>query len=183
MERKPYGILNEHKICYVVAEYDDPPKNSVELPVCDSDYYLGRKFNDGEWSTEKFNQGGEIPITVDDFKKIKKVQLNDKCRNAIEAGFSLFGHSFLYRESPDQNNMNTAAIGIMAGAMGITDPITEIEWETEDAGKVVFTATEFLQIFGYAEKIHKNPLLDKVFALKAEVEAATTMEEVAAVVW
>ena len=68
-----YAQLNENNICIGVSQLSgevDAP-NMVSIPEFTEDY-IWRKYEDGEWSEEKFEPQTTAPLT--EFEKLKQDQ-------------------------------------------------------------------------------------------------------------
>lgn len=119
-----------------------------------------------------------LPQSLDVIKEQKIAELNELCEQTILAGFTsqTTGHFYRFNEY-DQMNFTQQMLLLLA------DPgITEVAWKTEDAGVITHTRENFLAVTREAE-VHKRGLMERYWALKAQVLAATTKEEVDAVNW
>ena len=111
-------------------------------------------------------------------KQVKTYLMNQSCEADIINGFtSSNGH--VYRTNrDDQVNM----IGQKDELMEDTT-ITDVPWKTEDAGYVVHTRDEWLtQVYKEAFSSKKSKLF-KYNSLKGQINAATSHDEILAVVW
>lgn len=117
-----------------------------------------------------------IPPTLEELKQQEVDELNSECRLSIEAGFSYDGKLFKSAVDPDQTNI------ALAGLQFVTDPSAVLPWETADNQVIMLTAETF-PLFAGAFGQHKMSQQVKVSGLKAQVNAATTPEEVASVTW
>lgn len=111
-------------------------------------------------------------------KRVRTANLDAECEKAIMAGFTSAstGHTFGFN-TYDQANL-TAMHTVLVG-----DPsIPGVEWKTLNAGIVPLTRDQFM---GLAKEAlaHKQGQINKFWALKTQIEAATLVDEVIAVNW
>lgn len=66
-----YAQLNEHSICIGVSQLSGVVEadNMIPITIMDTDY-LWRKYENGQWSAEKFEPVSTAPI--DDFEETKQ---------------------------------------------------------------------------------------------------------------
>ncbi|GAA4704079.1 DUF4376 domain-containing protein [Brevibacillus fulvus] len=104
--------------------------------------------------------------------------LNNECFKAIYAGFisASTGHTFRFNEE-DQANFNQQSTLFL-----LKPDLAETQWKTEDAGIVTLTRDQFIEVVFEAGQ-HKQQQIGKYWTLKAQVEAATTKEEVDSINW
>lgn len=117
-----------------------------------------------------------VDQTLDFHKKVKIDDLNTKCEQAIAAGFQsqTTGHFYKF-DVYDQLNF-------LEAKESLTPQDQSITWKTEDAGPVVHTVDQFLQVCEEAKQ-HKWNCINKYWTLKQQVLNATTHEEINAIQW
>lgn len=113
-------------------------------------------------------------------KQIKKAVLSSQCNEAIKAGFasSVLGSAHTYPSDEEaQRNFHSELDRI-----NLDSTYTEIYFKTLDSGYMAHTIDQFKQVFvdghtfGRSQIAHLNDL-------KAQVDAATTKDEVEAIQW
>ncbi|KQX69218.1 DUF4376 domain-containing protein [Paenibacillus sp. Root444D2] len=117
--------------------------------------------------------------SLEDVKIQKIKQLNIFCNIAILAGFTsdALGSSNTYDFDIDaQINLGGMLNAITAGL--VSEPVI---WKASGQPQA-HTFVQFKTVFG-AGLAHKNINIGKYWTLKAQVEAATTTEQVNAIVW
>ncbi len=117
------------------------------------------------------------PSTLEEAKSSKMTELNEACRQAIEAGFIYDGHLFKSAVDPDQTNI------ALAGLQFLMDTSATLPWETADNSAIITLTASTFPLFATAFGTHKMAQQVKVAQLKAQVPLAATMEEVAGIVW
>lgn len=70
---KIYATLNENKICTGISQLSGEviKDDMIEIPIFSEDY-MWKKYENGAWSTQKFEPVSTAPI--DEFEQIKKNQ-------------------------------------------------------------------------------------------------------------
>ncbi|MFZ5639071.1 MAG: hypothetical protein ACOY4Q_00005 [Bacillota bacterium] len=70
---KIYAQLNENGVCIGVSQLSGvvEQSNMIEIPALDTDY-LWKKYENGQWSAEKFEPQTTAPIT--EFEELKQRQ-------------------------------------------------------------------------------------------------------------
>ncbi|NQX68075.1 hypothetical protein HQN90_18280 [Paenibacillus alba] len=117
--------------------------------------------------------------TIEDAKTQKIKQLNEFCNAAILAGFTsnALGTQHSYDFDYDaQINLGDMLNAITAGV--VSEPVI---WKASGLPQA-HTFAQFKEVFGEG-LTHKNTNIGKYWVLKAQVEAATTSEEIEAVKW
>jgi hypothetical protein len=118
--------------------------------------------------------------TLEDVKAAKIAQLNYLCNQTILAGFISAAldqeHTYGF-DLEDQANL-TGQLTLMQ----VDQSITEVDWKTKDAGVLTHTRDQFIQVCKDGAAF-KNQQIAKYWTLKAQVEAATTWQEVDAITW
>ncbi|MBU5486457.1 hypothetical protein KQI86_19330 [Clostridium sp. MSJ-11] len=76
-----YAQLNENNVCIGISQLSGKIEDSkvVEIATADFEYYIWRKYENGEWSTEKFEPETTSPLT--EFEKLKKK--NEELEGAV----------------------------------------------------------------------------------------------------
>lgn len=112
-------------------------------------------------------------------KSNKKIELGIACGQAIYAGFTSpsTGYQFGFKDT-DQANINEQATAYLMDST-YTDSIT---WRTADSTVVTLTRDQFMTIVNEA-RTHKRTQFDKLFDLEDQVDAATDVATVQAIVW
>jgi hypothetical protein len=111
-------------------------------------------------------------------KKEKINDLNEACDFTIVKGFVSPSTQFEFEfEIHDQNNFAQQAIILMND---ITIP--SVSWKTKNQGIQSLTREQFFTIIKESEA-HKRYNIGKYWQLKAQVEMATTIEEILEIVW
>lgn len=128
---------------------------------------------------ERYNELDKSDIPLEDIKLYKIEELKQDCTEAIYKGFAASnGEDYGFNEH-DQANMTQQMI------LNIQDTdnlITKILWKTKSNGVVSHTKSEFASVIQDA-KNHKLEQQQKFWNLEEQVIAATTKEEVEAVIW
>lgn len=112
-------------------------------------------------------------------KEIKIAELDYLCNQTILAGFTCYalGEEYTYSfDTEAQINLSGMLNAITAGL--VEEPIY---WKASGT-PLPHTFAEFKEVYTDGLK-HKNENIKKYWTLKAKVEAATTDEEVNAIVW
>ncbi|WP_431809871.1 DUF4376 domain-containing protein [Brevibacillus agri] len=115
---------------------------------------------------------------LEEVKKAKIDFLNNECFKAIYASFTSAstGHTFRFNEE-DQANFNQQCTLFL-----LKPDLADVQWKTEDAGIVTLTREQFIEVVFEAGQ-HKQQQIGKYWTLKAQIEAATTKEEVDSITW
>jgi hypothetical protein len=120
------------------------------------------------------------PIALQEIKENKIIELNTLCNQEILGGFpsSATGTEHQYKFDMEyQGNFS------QQGVMLTLDPTIEtVMWPTSDAGVIPHTREQFIQLCKDAQN-WKGTNIYRYFAMKAQIEATTTPEEVALFVW
>lgn len=129
-------------------------------------------YNNGVWTAY-------VPPTPDP-KEAKIAELDSACNAEILAGFtsSALGAANTYDfDYEAQTNLGGMLNAITAGII-TTEPIS---WKASGV-PTNHTFAQFKKLFADG-LVHKNSKIQKYWALKAQVNAATTPEEVSAITW
>lgn len=120
-------------------------------------------------------------LTLEEVKQQKIIELNQKCEDAIMAGFysSVKGEPHLYGfDRDDQKNWTDGLMLIDEGI--ITDTINA---KYKGGRFEPYTIAEYKQLVLMDAAAHKLMQLGKNDTLKISVDNATTKEEVNSIVW
>lgn len=119
----------------------------------------------------------DVPINVDNLKAQKSAEITAACLAAIDAGFEYGGHQY-DSDLVSRTNIIGTATGVQAG-IPMPDGFT---WRTSDNQNVPMDGAGVISL-GAALLQHVNEQYATSWQLKAQIEAATTPEEVEAVSW
>lgn len=170
----------------------------VDVVLGDGFYHVP---NDGEW-TDMHNvladyvkrhpevvqdESAQTP-TLEELKAAKKARIDAETSAAIAAGFDYAVDGVTYHFSYDafdqQNFADTANVCLMklSGMPGLPDSVTWNAYTVPggELERLTFDAPGFLALYAGGAMKHKNEAMQRGGARKAEVEAATTAEEVEA---
>jgi hypothetical protein len=118
--------------------------------------------------------------TLADYQQTKIAVLDDLCNKTILAGFtsSALGapHQYDFDEEAQRNFAGALAL------MNADSTITSITWKTVDAGPLPHTRDQFIQLCkdGFA---FKESQIQKYWNLKAQVQQASSIDQVNAITW
>lgn len=109
-----------------------------------------------------------IPTTLPEYKIWKIEKIFQQCTTEIENGFlsPSTNHTFIMN-ADYQNNMTQTGL-----SLALYPDLNSVAFNTSDAGLIMFTREQFLEIFKEA-KAHKESLLMRYFQLKAQIEDVT----------
>ncbi|MFE4029134.1 hypothetical protein ACFX4N_23555 [Priestia sp. YIM B13551] len=110
-------------------------------------------------------------------KSLKEQLLAETCEATILEGFTASNGHFYRTNRDDQVNM----IG-QKDELNADPTITAVPWKTEDAGYIVHTKEEWLEVYKEAFGFKKTQLF-KYNTLKQRVAAATQHDEIVAITW
>lgn len=109
----------------------------------------------------------------------KMTELKDKCRKTVMGTFtsSALGVAHTYDfDYEAQLNLSAEYADVNA------DATVTVKWKTVDAGDIIHNATQIKQLFKDG-KAWKQSNVDKYRNLRDQVNAATTVAQVQAIVW
>jgi hypothetical protein len=134
-----------------------------------------------KWDGSAWVEGKSSDDILNEAKAAKIAELNQMCNQTILAGFtsSALGQEYHYPFDGEAQANLTGALALLNA-----DPtLTTVEFKVLETGKLVdHTRDQFLQVCKDAFAF-KNSMIKKYHDLKDQVEAATTIEEVNAIVW
>ena len=116
------------------------------------------------------------PPKIEDVKSRKISEFKNKRDNEEVAPIAYNGHTF------DYDDKSRERMRIARDALTDAGGADSIDWTTADNQRVTITIADFAQINALAA-LRSNALHIKYNQLKAQIEAAKTIEEVEAVVW
>lgn len=119
--------------------------------------------------------------TLDQVKPNKIAELDQKCNQTILAGFtsSALGVAHQYGFSTDDQANLTGRLTLINANPSYPEPF---DWKTLDTGPLPHTKAQFIQVCTDGDSF-KGGQIAKYWQLKAQVEAATTTDEVDAIIW
>lgn len=168
-------------VCLFDVDKKDKDGNSIPVEI-PNDCFLGwgerqmynpvYDFKLNDWVDKKPQE--EI---LQEVKSAKVLELNSVCEMAIFEPFQATNGHFYSFELKDQLNFTQ-----MSFLINSNPHLTDIQWKTEDAGVLLHTREEFLEVIASAE-VHKMGNISKNWQLKGLVESAETVEEVQAITW
>lgn len=117
-------------------------------------------------------------ITLDELKVLKIAALKQLCDEATESGFVSPSLGYRFGFSPkNQDDIRSQVLLFLANPAKV-----DCQWNTEDAGIVVLTRDQFLNLLPEGEA-HTRANIGKLWGLVGQVGAATSKEEVQNVSW
>lgn len=126
--------------------------------------------------------GGQYKIvtiptpTLDELKSKKREEINQARDNAEQGGFEYMGKVF------DSDQVSAQRISMAAQAMALAPEGTTITWTCQDNTTIDLTAQELVGlVVALAE--WSNTCHQKATALKAQIDAAKTAEELEKITW
>lgn len=120
-----------------------------------------------------------VPPTLDELKTAKRAEINAKRAELETSGFSYLGKKF-DSDQRSADRMQVAAIAAQSALMA-GQPF-QLDWTAMDNTFVPLDAAGVLGLIG-AFASYGLSLHEQAKALKAQVDAATTVAEVEAVTW
>lgn len=127
-------------------------------------------FNSKEW---------EDSLTLDDYKALKRNSINRLRSGSEFGGFTHEGHEFDSDQTSQSKIQGAVQMALLAKSSG--QPFS-IEWTLADNSVRALNADEMIGV-GLALGEHVNSIHIKARALKDQVAAAQTKEELDAIVW
>lgn len=119
----------------------------------------------------------DLSLSLESLKTEKIAELNGKCESTIAQSFQARnGHTYQF-EMKDQLNFSQQFLLITSNP-----DIKEVLWKTEDAGVLTHSREEFVEVIEDAEN-HKRNNISRYWALKEQVNQASTIEEIKAIEW
>lgn len=119
----------------------------------------------------------ELPKpSLDELKLAKRAEIN-QARDATEqGGFEYLGKTF------DSDPISCQRISMAAQAMALAPEGATITWTCQDNSTIDLTAQELVGLV-VALAQHSNTCHEKATALKAQIDAAKTAEELEKITW
>jgi hypothetical protein len=118
--------------------------------------------------------------TLEDYQAAKLSELDELCTQAILGGFrsDALGEEHGYAFG-DQDQANLTGMLAMLNA----DPnLQQMIWKTQDAGPLLHTREQFLKVCQDGLQF-KNDHIARYWALKQQVQAAVSLEQIQSFVW
>jgi hypothetical protein len=151
---------------------ENPLPSDIVLIDIPEGFYLPK------WNGEEWVEGGGL--SLDEIKAQKISELDQTCNQTILSGFtsSALGdpHEYDFDYEAQQN---------LAGMLSLFNAdatITDVTWKTKDAGPLVHTKEQFLQLYKDGFDF-KNSNIGKYWTLKAQVLSAGDKAGVDSVTW
>lgn len=114
--------------------------------------------------------------TLEELKLAKRAEINQARDNAEQGGFEYMGKVF------DSDQVSAQRISMAAQAMALAPEGTTITWTCQDNTTIDLTAQELVGlVVALAE--WSNTCHQKATALKAQIDAAKTAEELEKITW
>lgn len=155
-------------------------KKTVGVPAPWPDFEILREIvaNGEEFSViEQKEPSEDLPTTLEEWKALASKRVNADRERALSAGVT-YGGSVYDSDNRSRANLTGAVAATQAG-IPLPDRFT---WRTSDNKDVPMTAVELVGLAA-AMLSHVNAQYRRSWELKAQINAATTAEEVAAVKW
>ena len=152
------------------------PENSTYLEPLEEKEGYKVKFNGEKWIYEEIPQTPEP--TIEDLKAKKREEINQARDAAEQGGFEYMGKIF------DSDQVSCQRISTAAQAMSLMPASDEnkITWTCQDNSTIELTAAELSGLV-VALAAWSNTCHQKATALKAQIEAAKTTEELEKITW
>jgi len=128
-------------------------------------------FHTRQW--EEKNTSNDL---LNRYKEQKIEDLNRQCKEEIEKGFEYNGNYYEF-EPHDQDNF-TQALALLS----FDTETQSLTWKTLNNGIVTLSREEFFGVCKKAEQVKRGNIA-KYWMLKAEVESATSIEEIDSITW
>lgn len=148
-----------------------------------SQYDEAYKFVSGNKETTIKDLGGgkykivELPKpSLDDLKLAKRAEINAARDAAEQGGFEYLGKTF------DSDQVSCQRISMAAQAMAFAPEESSIVWTCQDNTTISLNKTQLAGMVA-ALAMHSNTCHQKATALKAQIDAAKTAEELEKITW
>lgn len=161
-------VVNEKtKLCEVGLGTNSDFYKSIEM----TEQEVEQAYN-GNWYLK-----GYAPIQpLDELKLAKRAEINQARDAAEQGGFEYLGKTF------DSDQISAQRISMAAQAMALAPEGTTITWTCQDNTTIDLTAQELVGlVVALAE--WSNTCHQKATALKAQIDAAKTAEELEKITW
>lgn len=153
------------------------PENATYLKPLEEKEGYKVKFNGEKWIYEEIPQPKEP--TLNELKEAKRAEINQARDEAEQGGFEYMGKVF-DSDIVSCIRIQGAAQSMQAAIMA--EEVPTITWTTKDNSTVELTAQELLGLsVSLAE--WSNTCHQKATALKAQIDAAETAEELENITW
>ena len=166
--KKYAKVLNEEtKLCEVGLGTNSKFYQSIGMTEMEVELAY-----DGFW----YLQGYAPKKTLDELKTEKRAEINASRDQAEQGGFEYMGKVF------DSDQVSAQRISMAAQAMALAPEGTTITWTCQDNSTIDLTAQELVGlVVALAE--WSNTCHQKATALKAQIDAAETAEELEKITW
>lgn len=152
------------------------PGGAIDMPPPGVPQGKRAKWSGSDWMLEDIPAPQAAPApTLDEVRQAKIAQIDRARDTALEDGFIFDGVRY------DCDDLSVQRI-TGAAVLGILNPAFETPWITFDNSVVTLSASDLAGL-GAAAAQHVATQLFKARALKDEVLAATTVEQVSAINW
>ena len=122
-------------------------------------------------------ENGELKEkTLDELKEQKRAEINQARDNTEQGGFEYMGKVF------DSDQVSCIRISSAAQAMSLADDNATITWTTQDNSTIDLNKAQLMGLV-VALAQHSNECHQKATALKAQIDACETKEELDKIVW
>lgn len=118
----------------------------------------------------------ELKKTLEELKQEKRVEINRARDNAEQSGFEYMGKVF------DSDQVSCIRISSAAQAMQYAQDDATITWTTQDNSTIDLNKAQLMGLV-VALAQHSNECHQKATALKAQIEACESKEELDKIVW
>lgn len=133
------------------------------------------------WDGKMYFKGEEPEKPLDDLKAAKREEIN-KARDAAEqGGFEYMGKVF-DSDPVSCQRISCAAQAMQAVVVAEGQPEPTITWTCQDNSTIDLTPAELMGLV-QALAMHSNSCHEKATALKLQIEAAETAEEIDQIIW
>lgn len=173
--RQVYKIDSNGFYVEPVILQDDESTPGDCLEVIPPEGFVKLQWNGTQW-VEGMDQAELLPIK----KEAKKIELNANCDNTIMAGFSsnALGVAHTYSSLALDEIWFNATLH----RFNIDPNFTSVNYKTLDAGYLVHTKEQFMQVFIDGHSFGDSQIT-KLNNLKTQVDSAQTVDEVESIVW
>lgn len=166
-----YINLTDNTVYYDYEEHAHESVDDLKRRLADAESKL--KSADDRYKELDLNTASLV-----DVQAAKIAQLKELCDQAIQTSFvsTSLGYTFGFSKD-DQDNLSKQALIFLGDATK-----TSCEWKTLDAGIITLTKDQFMNLLPEGEA-HTRENVNKLWELIPQVQAATTNQEVDAIVW
>ena len=142
----------------------------IEVPVEKEETYT-------EQELVRYYQIVELPkLTLDELKSLKRAEINQARDKAEQGGFEYLGKTF------DSDQVSCIRMSSAAQAMQYADDTATITWTTQDNSTIDLNKAQLMGLV-VALAQWSNTCHQKATALKAQIDACASKEELEAISW